>query len=347
MTSVGNYSFTGFTKLTSITWGGVIKINSYAFKGCTSLPSISLPIGMKLIGEYCFDGCTGATSIDYPNSIEIHSIYSFHGCTNAQTLNIIGEGPMQNYESNKEPWYHLRYIVSTVNLGDKITSIGNYAFKNAYKLESITIPDSVTSIGSVAFTGSGLKSITIPETVTELAVYVFSTCRQLESVIWNTPQNYIPRQMFEYTPLLKSFTIKSTIKRIEQWAFRDSGLTSVIIPSSVTSIQEHAFVNSTSLESVQFPNNQMTFVTNIFEGCERLTTLKIIGERHMKDCTTETDQPWYSIRKQITTIIIGDKVRTIGAYSFVETAITTIEILASVTSINTGSFKSSGSYQEG
>ena len=56
-----------------------------------------------------------------------------------------------------------------VTIGTGVTSIGNYAFSEAFSLESITIPDSVTSIGSCAFEYTeSLTSITIPDSVTSI-----------------------------------------------------------------------------------------------------------------------------------------------------------------------------------
>ena len=41
--------------------------------------------------------------------------------------------------------------LTSVTIGNSVTSIGFYAFRNCYGLTSVTIPDSVTSIGSYAF----------------------------------------------------------------------------------------------------------------------------------------------------------------------------------------------------
>ena len=46
-------------------------------------------------------------------------------------------------------------------IGNKVTSIGRWAFRDCRNLTNVTIPDSVTQIGSWAFSGcSSLKSIT-------------------------------------------------------------------------------------------------------------------------------------------------------------------------------------------
>jgi hypothetical protein len=125
------------------------------------------------------------------------------------TLIISGEGAMPDYSGSSPdyaPWYSYRSSITMVVIGDGVTTIGNYAFDDCYKLTSVTIPNSVTSIGKYAFFGcSGLTSVTIPNSVTSIGSSAFSECRSLTSV-----------------------TIPNSVTSIRDMAFRDcSGLTSV------------------------------------------------------------------------------------------------------------------------
>ena len=59
--------------------------------------------------------------------------------------------------------------LTSVTIGNGVTSIGESAFYGCSGLTSITIPDSVASIGHEAFEYCrGLTSITIPESVTSI-----------------------------------------------------------------------------------------------------------------------------------------------------------------------------------
>ena len=68
---------------------------------------------------------------------------------NTQTgvLEISGTGAMKNYYNNyddRAPWYNYRTSITSVTIGNEVTTIGNYAFEYCYELKSITIPNSVT-----------------------------------------------------------------------------------------------------------------------------------------------------------------------------------------------------------
>jgi hypothetical protein len=42
---------------------GVNHIGSYAFSGCSSLPTIQIPQNVTNIGDYVFDGCTSMETV--------------------------------------------------------------------------------------------------------------------------------------------------------------------------------------------------------------------------------------------------------------------------------------------
>lgn len=53
-------------------------------------------------------------------------------------------------------------IITSIEIPGTVTTIGQYAFNNCFKLTSVNIPNSVTTIGSGAFTMTGLTYINVP-----------------------------------------------------------------------------------------------------------------------------------------------------------------------------------------
>ena len=105
----------------------------YAFRGCSSLASITIPSRITSIGDSAFSGCKSITSITIPDGVTSISRYTFNGCSS----------------------------LTSITIPSSVTSIGDYALEGCSSLTSITIPSSVTLIGHYAFRGcSKLTEIT-------------------------------------------------------------------------------------------------------------------------------------------------------------------------------------------
>ena len=180
VTSIGSYAFSGCTSLTSITIpDSVTSIGSDAFSGCTSLTSITIPDSVTSIGSYAFSYCESLESVTFGENSKLESIgsYAFYDCTSLTSITIpdsvtsIGSYAFSGCTS-----------LESVTFGEnsKLESIGSYAFFYCTSLTSITIPDSVTSIGSYAFFYcTSLTSITIPDSVTSIGWGAFYNCTSL------------------------------------------------------------------------------------------------------------------------------------------------------------------------
>lgn len=248
------------------------------------------------------------------------------------TLTFSGEGAMENYQTMHfvAPWkeisnqikeiviengvtsigsnafYQCSDMQATLDLSDAkaLTSIGNNAFYGCKKLTgSLKIPDSVTEIGAEAFldcnnlsgnfelpeclqsvgndafyncynlTG-GLK---LPDTVTSIGTGAFYNCAKLDGyLVLSNSLTKIPKIAFNHCVNLKvedKLVIPSSVTVIEDAAFaRCSSLTGDLeIPDTVTSIGNNAFYGCSSLNGYLTLPSQLTVIPSCaFWDCSQL-----------------------------------------------------------------------------
>ena len=101
--------------------------------------------------------------------------------------------------------------MTSAEIGNCATWIGELAFYNCTSLTSIDIPNSVTSIGYQAFFYcSGLTSIDIPNSVTTIGYYAFYRCTSLTSCAIGSGVTSIGSNAFAYCSGLTSITVNAT-----------------------------------------------------------------------------------------------------------------------------------------
>lgn len=149
-----------------------------------------------------------------------------------------------------------------------VTYIQSKTFAHCTNLESIIIPGSVKVLGSsVFYMCNKLKSVTLSEGIEELGLDLFYGCESLVNL-----------------------TLPSTLKVLDE-AFSNSSLRSLVIPRSVETIRNSAFLNCADLESLTFEegsklkgidskygscyvDGEKTFYS-VFRGCTSLKSITI------------------------------------------------------------------------
>ena len=229
--------------------------------------------------------------------------------------------------------------------GDRVTNIGDEAFKDCTEVTSIAIPESVTNIGSKAFRGcSGLTRVTIPDSVLSIGNDAFRDCSGLTSITIPNGVTSIGDCVFGGCTLLAKIRVESenttydsrnNCNAIIETATNTlvSGCQTTIIPYNVTSIEYCAFYDCTGITSITIPDGVTSIGDYAFRGCSGLTSITIpngvtsIGDYTFYNCTG------------ITSITIPNSVTSIGGYTFQScSGLISITIPDSVTSIGNGAF---------
>ena len=133
---------------------------------------------------------------------------------------------------------------------------------------------------------------------------------------------------------LTSLIIPSGVTSIGQYAFSDcKGLTSLVIPSGVTSIGQYAFSDCKGLTSLIIPSGVTWIGRSAFSGCRVLTSLVIpsgvtsISDETFSGCrgltsliipsgVTSIGDSAFGACKGLTSLIIPSGVTSIGKYAF-------------------------------
>lgn len=209
--TLSQYSFKDCSLLNEISVpSNVVYINEDSFAGCSSLSAINVEeentnytsIDGLLVDKNktkIIDIPQAITKISIPDSFTSIEADAFYSCTSLEELTLPGlfnhylgyYFRNNSYDNSYDNSYVPKSLKKvTINSGD----IPGYAFSNCSSLTSITIGNNVTSIGNFAFSYcSSLTSITIPGSVTSIGSSAFSGCSSLTSVFykgtaeqWNT-----------------------------------------------------------------------------------------------------------------------------------------------------------------
>lgn len=153
------------------------KIEKYAFRNCTALENITLPVSLKTIGYRAFGSCVSLEEFTIPGYVTYgNQIFGTKGSVTTVTfgkkMNMIPENILRNANS-----------VTKVNLPSKVKSIGKRAFYNCTSLEKITLPHTVTVLNTSAFYNcSSMTKVTMSKNITAIGKYVFKKCIALKSL---------------------------------------------------------------------------------------------------------------------------------------------------------------------
>ena len=181
-----------------------------------------------------------------------------YSLTSDGVMTISGTGEMA--ECDPAPWDANKDVITSIVIGEGVTTIADNAFEECENVESVSIPASVTSIGGSAFSLAGTSATTMTVTIaagSNLATIggdAFSFCSSLKTITIPSSVTTIGMRAFVMSGLT-SVTLSDGLKVIDGRAFMRCPMTTITIPASVTSIGESAFYWCSNLATVTLNSN--------------------------------------------------------------------------------------------
>ena len=283
VTSIGKQAFAGCSNMTSFITPNIETIGEGMCASCTKLETVNIGTKSKSAGEACFYRCN-LTSFSFdgfstiPNRIlQLNnnlsqvtipsSVRSIAKDAFSTTVDIHIDD-LTNWctkEMNPDFAYRLYLNNERVNnliIPDEVTSIADYAFKNA-SINTIYIGDNVQTIGTDAF-ACGASSVHVGANVVsgDITIYNGMSVYVKDIKQWcklHTGVKYISSDAVQYYSLY----------------LNDNLITQLIIPDDVETINDYCFQGINSITSVSLGNGVRNIGTGAFQYCSMLTNAEL------------------------------------------------------------------------
>lgn len=244
---------------------GTRSISYSAFENCTGITSLTLPEGLVNIYQRAFNGCSTLHNVNCPSTLIKIDSRAFYNCpiTNFSLndgLEYIGSNAFWGSLSSN--------LITSINLPQSLTYLGDYAFLFTYNVQgTMSIPKSLSYIGAGVFSGSKISKYNVS---IDNVNY-----KDIEGVLYSKDGTVLiayPRLMSNSIYFVPEGT---TIIQSFAFAYIDTNYLSLILPSSLVSINSHAFRASTKLTINNIPESVQTIGVSAFYNCSTITSLYI------------------------------------------------------------------------
>lgn len=310
LVSIALYAFSGCASLKTVTFGDSCKLSTIgdrAFEKCASLTEISLPDLTTSIGAYAFAECSSLKNVNFSENSQLINIgqNAFRSCaalvefTAPKTLVNLGKPSTTDtvlVTTSSYTFYNCKSLKKADLSSCAVENIAMYTFESCDALETVLLPQGLKGIGQYAFRNCvKLSEISLPEGLVTLNAQAFSGCGQY----------------FEKTGLktgLKSITVPSTVTTIGKSVFENcAALEEATVKS--TSVGENMFLGCVSLKKVTIGAETESIKALAFSGCKSLAEVNM-----QSNVLAEIGKGAFQ-NTAITQFTVPDTVDTLGAGS--------------------------------
>ncbi len=363
-TTLGDYAFYN-TAIDKVSFGSVNSVGNYTFAKIKGITEVYLPSLSKL-PKTAFDPSTEVISLtlkyiyEYEDSEILYYNFPLLQSFTTQNTDVI-------------PDYYFSGLseLTTLSLGNNVTTIGAYAFDGCDKLTTGNFGNA-NNISDDAFCGSSFEYLYL----NSLEVYNDVLLRDLKSQLKlfsiNKVEDLSNIYFGEFSSLETIYI--SSAKTIPDGCFKNVTSLKNVYNDYATTIGEEAFYNCTSLEKIvldyatsigknAFYNcnaltyfnaeNLKTLTENIFENCENLESVSMaslinlpenftmrnfpnLKQFHISDTISSIPDRMFENCVSLTSVNFSS-VKTVGDYAFYNTALSSFTF-TNVTSIGDYAF---------
>lgn len=325
---------------------------------CSALTTINMPSKLETVGNDAFYNCGKLQDVTFPETLKSLDERSFGGCS-AFTRIVIDIPEIANYAF----WNCAN--VTSIDLGEKVTSIGRNTFIMANNLQTITCrAKNAPSLGSTAFGSAGSK------VEGKKILYVPAASYDAYETAWTdvTSQGYALQDIndqqltdgiyyrasreADWVPTLPATFTALYVRTVgDDAALTASQFNTLVTKISAQSAPVTLDLSMAKFEATEFPvslagnaklgtikffENTTSIAAGAFKGCTALTKatvptgVEIIGESTFEGCTALASLTLPSSVKTV-----GDKAFK-GCSALVETSLSAIENIGTEAFAGTG-----------
>ena len=262
ITFIGGSAFESCSSLTKIVIPeSVTRIESNAFAFCPKLAEVSLPSTLTSMGNTVFSNCQSLTSITVPVNVS-KLAHTFQHAYNLNSIKFLGNFPLCGSSLFGGVTATVYYPSNNKTwTKDVMTDYGGNITWVSY--ESSIVPSGIVA--------SGKCGANLTWKLTDEYTLIISGTGDMDNYA-----NIAP--WADYEARIKNIILEPGVSRIDDYAFRNCrSVESVVIPDTVTQIGSSAFYNCEKLKEVTIPSSVTDIDPNAFSGCSGIKNIYFSG----------------------------------------------------------------------
>ena len=302
VTTIDTEAFTNCTGLTSVTLPANLNtLAKGAFHGCSALTAISLPHKLAHIGESAFEGCSSLQTLSFGDSITAIGNDAFKNCTKLSdvvipdTVSYLGHRAFYNCDA-----------LGNMTIPDSVIYYGEDVFRGCLTVKALRFQGDAPHFEEYAFREQTLTIFYLESnnTYTE-------TVRQSYggTVQWHAVEDFIyidggtcgtnARWWLKEDGTLEIYGTGALSGMYSVRNYYVNDVKRVVIEEGITSIGYQGFMGFQMTEII-LPDSMTTIEDQAFRDCTALQTVSVSANSKLQsvDCGAFNDTPWMASRPE-------------------------------------------------